>query len=593
MVTYNTQNPQISIWEDRIERSKKFRKRMLKDVKSYIQFYEGKQWGNKRTVLTEKPVINLVYAHIKVQLPFLYFQNPKWFCNVAMPLRGEEELKRNAALAEHFLNYYATENLGISLKKQMRLAILDAFFSFGVIKVGYVGEFETNPSYGKFQTLGTDEAGDPIYETNGYGEIMKDDEEEILTHEAFYARRISPTHLLFDPEGENYFEDGRYIIQEIVKSVEDVKASKLYENVEDLQPSFNVRPGYGDYEAQLEDLPELQDDLDRITLYEIYDLEHDKLKVYAEGHDEFLRDEDMPDGIDHCPFEFLRYNEVPDRVYPMSDIESAKTLQEEINVGRGMIMTHAKRFARKYGYTDETFSGTDGATEMENIKDPEDGTFFKVNSFEAMPKPLENAPLDASVYQNFQQAFVDFREVMGSTEADRGLVERRKTATEAGYMAKASGIRKEDRKSLVEDFAAGVGKKLLQSMQANLTNEHAVQIAGMKGQEWQSITRENIIGDFSVGVEIGSVAPQLPEFERQELMQVLQVVTQFPQEVVMAEVNFSGLMRNLHKYFPLLDMSEVLNTPEVAQQIRQSMEAEKKAMMQQKQQGQQKPQGGK
>ena len=251
-----------------------------------------------------------------------------------------------------------------------------------------------------------------------------------------------------------------------------------------------------------------------VTLYEIYDLEHDKLIVLAEDHDEFLRDENIPDGIEGSPYEFLRFNEIPDELHPLSDIKNLKPIQEEHNLGRAMIMTHAKRFGRKYGYKDGTFPPGEEDAEMEKLKDPEDGGFFKYA--EEMPIPMLDAPLDSAVYQNFQQTSIDFHKVGGSTEHERGTVERRKTAFEAGQISKEAGIRKEDRKSLTEDFAAGVGAKLLQSFQANLTIEQAVEIAGQAGMQWQNISRENITGQFTVGVEIGSAAPAIPEFERQD-----------------------------------------------------------------------------
>lgn len=576
------EDPRLNIWKDRIERSKKIRKKMLKEVKEYIQFYIGNQWGSRKTTLSEKPVINLIFSHIKTQIPSLYFRNPKWYCRPKGKKEELPQLKIHAKLAEAFLNYYANENLGISLKKQMRLAILDAFFAFGTMKVGYIADFEANPNYGKYNTLGQDEKGNPIYEVDKVsGELMKDDMEEVITNEAFYARRRSPRVMLFDPECEGYFEDGRYIAEEIVKSVQDVKNSKLYENTENLEPSFSVKPGYNLDEKDKEDMPEITEDLERVTLYEIYDLEHDKLIVLAEDHDLFLRDENMPDGIEGSPYEFLRFNEIPDELHPLSDIKNLKPIQEEHNLGRAMIMTHAKRFARKYGYKDGTFPPGEEATEMEKLKDPEDGGFFKYA--EEMPIPLEDAKLDPSVYQNFQQTKEDFWKAAGSTEHERGTIERRKTAFEAGKISKEAGIRKEDKKSLTEDFAAGIGAKLLQSFQANLTIEQAVEVAGEVGKGWKNISREDIVGQFTVGVEIGSAAPAIPEFERKDFVGIIEVITRMPPDLVMTFVNFEGLLKVLPRLFPLISEEEVINSSEKVKEMQQLLEQRRQQEQQRKQ----------
>uniref|UniRef100_A0A6M3KYW4 Putative head tail connector protein n=1 Tax=viral metagenome TaxID=1070528 RepID=A0A6M3KYW4_9ZZZZ len=579
-------DPRVKIWEDRIIRSKKIRKAALKEAKQYIDFYEGNQWGSKKTTLSEKPVINLLYAHVKLQVPILYFQNPRWYCRPSGPMAGIEQVVQNAQLAEYLLNYYTKENMGITLKRQIRLAILDAFFSFGTIKVGYVADFEANPNFGKNNVLGEDEQGNPIFEVDTEtGNIITDTVEDIVVNEQFYARRISPTVMLFDTEAENYFEDGRYVIQEIVKPTEDIKSSPLYENTEDLEPSYSIKPGIDEVSSKPDDYSELIDDLKRNTIYEIYDLEHDKLLVTADGHTKFLRDEPMPDGIDRLPFEFLRFNEVPDRIYPMSDFKPGKSLQEEINMGRGMIMTHAKRYGRKYGYDDSTFGGN-AEEEMEKFKDPEDGGMFKLIDAGRPPTVIQDATLDPAVYANFSQSLVDFREVMGSTENDRGVVERRKTATEAGFLARASGVRKEDRKTLVEDFAGGVGNKLLQSMQANLTAEHAVEILGPAGKVWQGISKEQIAGQFTTGVEVGSSTQHLPEHERAELVQALQMIAQFPPELVMTKFNFDGLLEKLHMYFPLLEKADLINSPEQQQKMQQWLTQMKQQQGQGQRQGQ-------
>jgi len=578
-----SEDPRLNVWRDRIERSKKFRKKQLKDVGKYIQFLIGNQWSDRKVTLSEKPVINLIFSHIKTQLPYLYFQNPQFYCRPKQTFSSKfmEQLVQDAKLAQIFLNYYTQENLGIALKKQVRLSILDAFFSFGVIKVGYSGNFEVNANFGKNKVLGEEIDGSPIYETDSItGEVLKDEDETILTNEAFYARRISPMHILVDPECENYFEDGRYIGQEIVKSLHDVKNSKLYDNTDKLEASFNIEPNIEIEGDKLSDHPDLEHDLQRITIYELYDLEHDKLIVVADGHDEFLRDEKTPDGIEGTPFEFLRFNEVPDKPYPMSDIKPLKPIQEEYNIGRGMIMTHAKRYGRKYGYKEDTFAGPDGATEMEKLKDPEDGTLFKYQG--EMPSPLIDAPLDSAVYQNFAQTLIDFREAAGSTEMERGVVERRKTAYEASKISGGGEIRKGDRRSLVADFMAGIGHKLLQSMQSNLTLDNAIEIAGEIGKQWKTINRDSISGDYTVGVEIGSLSPKIPELERQELMQVFQFIAQMPPELVITKVNFGGILKSLPKYFPLLSAHEIINSPEEEQKMIQFLTAMKQKQQQAK-----------
>lgn len=580
MKSYNEKS--LNIWNDRIERARKIRKKYFEDrkvnVKRLIDFYKGNQWGDLQVSLPEKPTVNLIFQHVKSQLPSLYFQNPRWY--VRPKGRFKKDFENSAILAEELLNYYVEENLRISLKKQIRLAILDAFFSYGCIKVGYVGAFEPNPNYGEFKILGEDESGEPLYAKDENGQLKIDEDENIITNEAFLASRISPRHMLFDPECENYFESGRWVAQEIIKSVQDVINSKLYSNTNGLKESFSVESGYSlsskETDYWQDDVPEVKDDTNRIRLYEIYDTEHDKILVFAEGHDRWLRNEEMPDGIEGSPFSYLRFNEIPDEMYPMSDIEPLKPIQEEYNLGRGMVLTHAKRFGRKYGYVKDKFGGEDPVKEIEKLKDPEDGTLFEVNELplSGVIEPLADAPLDAAVYSNFEQAKQDFREVGGATEWDRGLVERRKTAYEASKLSGASNVRKEDRAMLVEDFCSEIGTKMLQSMQANLSTEEAIEIIGDEGKEWKTISRDDINGQYNVGVQIGTSAPRIPEQEKAELMELLGTLVKLPPNIILPELNIKGTLEEIIKLYPLIKRENIFNSPEQKALVEQKIAQE-------------------
>jgi hypothetical protein len=441
----------------------------------------------------------------------------------------------------------------------MRLAILDAFFLFGCIKSGYIADLEMNPN---FKRALKDESGAIVIDPNT-GEISIDSREDIVTGEKFVARRTSPASLIFDIEAGSCFDDGRFIIQVLNKPLEEVKKDKKCSNTADLEANYSVKLGLGlspDALAKDEYLG-LEDDLRRVVLYEIYDIENDKLKVLAKGHKKYLRFDDMPNGVDKHPYSFLVFNDVPDEIYGVSDLRSLKSPQEEVNKGRAMIMAHAKRFGRKFGYI-ESLIDEDA---IENLKSGEDGVLFKVKELplEKVIEPLKDAPLDAAVYANFSQALVDFREVGGATEQDRGVVERRKTAFEASKMTEASSVRKQDRKSLVEDFACEVGNKLLQSMQANLTLQDAVKI-GNKGyeQDWVQVDREAIKGNFNVTVELGSMVPKLPEFERQDFVMALQVIAQFPPKMVEMYVNFAEMLKAIPSMFPALENFTIINDDE-------------------------------
>ncbi len=577
MLPKEKEKAEVTIWFDRIERGKKLRKKKLKEVKKLVQYYKSNQWTDV-SGYKEKPVVNLIFSHIKSQIPFLYFQNPKWYVR---PKPNHLKYRANAEAATNYLNYYVGENLRITLKRQMRLSILDAFFFFGVMKSGYTAEVLPNENYGKPKVLGYEDDNEdkPIYDVDEKtGEVKKDEEEEILISDKFSARRISPAAIIIDTECQNYFEDGRYIIEEISLPLEDVKSDKRYKNTEDLTESYDIETSLSisDEDKKDADYSELKSSLRRITIYEIYDLEHNKLKVLAEGlKDKFLRNEKTPDGIDGHPYSFLQFNDIPDEPYPLSDLRVLKSPQDEANKSLSLIASHAKRYGRKFGYIESLIEDD----EMKKLESGEDGVMFKVKELplNKVVEVLPTTPLDNSVYMYNDQSRQNFDKLASTTEADRGMVERRKTAYEASKIYGSSDFRKEDRRSQVEDFAADVGQKLLQAMQVHFTPEDALEISPEDASNWIVLKdRKDIEGQFNVGVIIGSATPKLPEYERTDFATFAQTLAMFPKELLQVKLNFDEMLRAVTKMFPSLEDISLLNDKNTQKQIQGKIDEQNK-----------------
>ncbi len=554
----------VVIWQDRIDKSIKLRDKKKKEIRKYIAYYKGNQWSNP-TKLKEKPVTNLIFKEIKTQLPYLCFQNPKWLVSAVGPKKKEHY--KNLANAQYYLNYYARENLRISLKRQLRFAILDAFFWFGAMKTGYQADIEIPNIYKKtkFENKETGETS-TIY-MNENGEIVENPK-EIVTNEKFLSRRITPGSLSFDREAISCFEDGKYIIEEINLILKNVKKDKRYSNTIDLQPSYEIASSLSseDKKNEAENSKDLHDELSRIIAYEIYDLENNEILVLPKDHDKLIRKDSMPDGIDGHPYSFLVFNDIPDEMYPLPDIKVQISPQDDYNKAVGIINEHAKKFARKYGYIE----GMIEEDQLELLKNPEDGTLFKVKKLPLGEciEPLADPTLDPATDKMLATALFNFREAGGSTEQERGQVERRKTAYEASKMTESLTVRKQDRRSLVEDFASDVGTKLLQSMQKNLTVEDTVKIGNKNDDsDWLVMNKENIAGQFNAIVEMGSMTPKLPELERQDFGLVLQAISQFPPDLIESHVNFSELLKAIPQMFPSLENIEFINSDDKIKSI--------------------------
>jgi hypothetical protein len=525
----------------------------------------------------------------------LYFQNPKWYVK---PKPGRsKDYTDNAKSAEIYLNYYAGENLKILLKKQMRLAILDAFFCFGVMKTGYTPEVAPNLNYGKPKVLG-EKDGEPVYDIDEKtGEVKVDDQKEVITSDKFVSRRKSPAAMIFDIECENYFEDGRFIIEEMSMPLQDIKNNSMYENTDELTHSYKLSGGISlnKDESEREEYSLLSKDVERVTMYEIYDIEHNKIKVIAEGQKKkFLINKDVPTGMERHPYSFLQFNDVPDELYPLSDFRVMKSPQDETNKAQSLINAHAKRYGRKFAYIENMID----EAEITKAQSGEDGIMFKVKELplNKIIEPLQSTPLDDSVYRYQASSQMNFDKLAATTEADRGAVERRKTAYEASKIYGAGDLRKEDRRSLVEDFAADVGSRLLQSMQENLTVNDAIKLGGEENAKaWVTInSREEISGQFNVGVIVGSATPKLPEYERQDFTAFMNALTEFPPELIQLKVNFDGILKAAVTMFPALEDIQLLNDEATQQKMQADLDKKQQlaSLLQMRQGGGQPPMGG-
>ena len=574
----------VKKWQARITVARKIRNEKLKDLSKYIDFYEGRQWHNDddMPILKDKTTVNLVFANIKKELPYLYFQNPTPIVN---PRRGEFEL--NAFAMKELLKYYTKFNMGTELKKHVRLCLLDAKFSFGCLKASYTPRFSVNPNKDQPVSAGYDDFGQPIFVYDDENNVLTEPD-EILTSELYYIERISPREILIDPECRNFTERAKWVAQEIVKPLKYLKENKLYKNTETLARNIELsdifKTTLHKTTEEVSASKELYgEDNEKVRFVEIYDLENDELLVLPDNADYFIREEK----IFMSPFSFLKFNESPDNFYSFSDVSVEIPLQQEINIGRSMMITHARRSARKYFYSEETFRGIDDIEGMGAAKNPEDMTFFKVAEYDKPPAPLGMATQDPVIFQNLYQSRIDYNEVVGSTEAQRGLTERRKTKGEASFQESHSTVRRGDKQSLVADFIVDTYSNLAKLMQATLTVPQAIKIIGDSGIFWSQVGRKDIQGEFHYEIEVSELRPQIPEMDRKELSEFIFALSNILNSILANPVgpmvfNIQGLVGELAKSYPSINVSKILNVNVTPEQIAQMV------MMQLKQGGEQK-----
>ena len=147
-------------------------------------YYDGDQWEPTGTNY-EPYVINLIFSTIEIKLPTLLFENPVF--HVKPRPRGlaydlEMAIKRSL-LREDLLNTVIGDP-EVGFAQEVESCILDSFFRFAVLEVGYSANWVINPNADK-PILRSDNR--PY--TDGNKNIIRQPK-ELPESERIYAKRI-------------------------------------------------------------------------------------------------------------------------------------------------------------------------------------------------------------------------------------------------------------------------------------------------------------------------------------------------------------------------------------------------------------------
>ena len=269
----------------------------------------------------------------------------------------------------------------------------------------------------------------------------------------------------------------------------------------------------------------------------------------------------------------LRNYEVPDRFYPMGELESMESLQLELNETRNQMFNHRKRFARKWVYAREMFDdeGVKAlSSDVDNTMVPILGDANPANYI--APLPSIGTPPD--FYNQSGLIEEDINSVTGISDYMRGQPESdiRRTATEAAMIQDAANSRARDKLAKVETFLAEVGEAIVALMQQFLTGDHVARITSVAGRAWVNYDADYLQGSYDFEVEGGSTEPRNESFRRMSALQLVDAMAPF---VGAGVVNPAGLARYVLQYgFGIKDVSQILNGPAEAQQQQAQMNPE-------------------
>lgn len=504
-----------------------------KEWHRYKRLYAGLHW-KARSADTLSPdsdnvrknvTVNRTGSIILSMLPFLVRRNP----NFILHARHAEKLQ-SAKLKEGLLNYLWREH---KMQRQLKKATLDAtVIGHGIVKTGHVLEIMED----KLSGVKSDE-------TIQYRDYIKSNHP--------FIQRISPFRFFFDPDAiDGDLDSARWCAEIIFKPVRDVLENERYDKkaralirrtlenksagIKQMHRDGSV-PSVSTVKSFLrqddnEDKWMRDDtedgDSDRIVLFELWDKRTYKYYVFAHGiHTPLVEEESWPyEYLEGFPYKMLPFIPVVDEPFPIGIPRWIEDQQLELNRTRSFEFEHRRRFVRKYAANKNQIE----EGEFQKFKSGADGEVVLVDGDpNDIIVPIQDAPLPADQYRIEDLINQDFRELTGADELlQGGALPSRTTATEIGARQQIIGLKVEARVNDIDEFTEDVGRQVLQHVEANYVTDTVVRILGPQGFHWVSLSKEDIQAEVDFELESTSSPRTDPELERQQRVQIFQLIMQ-------------------------------------------------------------------
>jgi hypothetical protein len=556
-----TEKDRLAQWMQRVDSANRVFDEWSKQYKcdDCEKYYYGHQQppGDEEGKYT----INLCFGTIESQLPSQLFYHPRVIVK-PRPSKIDDpmtDVELRAQLQEDTLNTFIADRKN-EFKHETFLALLESYFRFGVIEVGYSANFIDNP-----------DAGKPILNEEN-DEAIATQPQRIVTSESLYFKRIPARTFRVGIGSKNQLERCDWVGYYEWHYASDLKKNPRYKN------TSNINAGGKLHEKYLTKLAADDAHRDMIKVWKIWDLRTGMRRDFPEGGEKFFLEEEMDsrsDGSLVIPFKVLTKHPRLDEFYPVPPVFNWLSIQDEMNETRDMQKTHRKRFIRKFWTSvkplDEEISKWEAGGDGTLVVTPQ-----KI-------EPIQDAPLDPAIVRNIPQTKEDFREVSGTGGEQRGISEA-ETATQANIIDTESRIRESKSRDQIAEWLAGIAELALWFISNRMSLPFWIKTnVDMQSQaapvealtvmdQWQQITGDDINGiNSDITVDVESLAPLTDAAERNSWLQAMQLVAN-PQmgPVIMAN---DVLLRKTLGYYKIRNEKDIMALKQFGAQALQMMMA--------------------
>lgn len=582
-------------WEKRVSAAKrKYKEEVGDKLKRWRDYYKGKQWGGDYVLnrgFRDRMVDNMVFSNVTTIIPAINFSNPNIYVEPKKKPYNRGGVMFDTGLGakkwELLLNYDYKE---CDVKKVVDKVLLDSLLGpWGIVQTGY------------------------FVETS---KVSDQEPREVLEREGLYVQRLPPEDMIVDAEcKDSTLREAKWVGIRWVKRKSDLEKSGLYKDsaLVGLESNVSIEsetsvPGLGTF-------GEGKSEWERVEGWDIWDGENKRLITIVEGHDKILRDIPWPLEYDGgYPFDTLYFNENPDGLYPVSDVDIYMSAQDELNAITTYQLEHIRKVSRRK-YLSKLNSMEQ--EEKDKLVYGEDGVVCEVKGdLDSSFKVVSDASIsqDIGIVRNNIKDTI--RQAAGTAQYEQGSSEKYDTATEPSLIAQSVTIRRNQRRAILENFIKKIVRKMAavrsqtiethevrldaqqyqqmaqQSPQAleqvpkselQYVDKHVQMVLGGDGEEkvllpWMNIKKEDIEGEYDFSIEIGSTLPINQETRKRDAVQRFQMLSQNP------AIDQTALIKDLLSAFQVKNMDELLKPQEVMAQESQAQQEAAQAEMEMKRQ---------
>ncbi len=517
MLGYIRKRPDLSFWQEQIEKGTEFRKRSASedDWEQWRKYYRG-EWDPSVCPT------NLLFKMIRTLVPRVYFRNPSVSVRPSKP--GFESIAL-AKIVERIDNRLIRE---MRVKQQIKRMVQHAvMFGTGFGKLGFSSQISTELEEGERTR----------FEYNS------------LVQEGFPWFMAAHPGTIILPAGLQRFEDTPWIIHHIRKPVQEVLEDPRFQHKDEIGPSSKGLPGHDTV---------VQDYVEMVDLYEVTDKRTGRVFVIAPRVTDkiLLEDEHALAALGRLPFYPLIFNEDDERFWGIPDAKILEPLVLEMNATKTTIRNHRRLSVMRILAGKGSISEAEAARLLEEDGQPAVIWTQDVNGV----KPIQPAGIPEDLLANYEFQMRDVRETLGFGQNQFGEYKPGSgdtTATEAQIVAMATEIRIDERRDMVADLLTELLEDVNRLIFDNWTGEQVIDLVGPAGMRvWVSFSGDLLKkGAYSISIDPDSSLPETKALRERRAIQVYQLLRQDP------NVNQEELTRYLLRELQGVQMDNLLATP--------------------------------